>query len=67
MSRNVHKNLAYFNIGEHYSKMLKTITKHKRKFICINDGNTPIDFDRTKIEIQNAFEQILPEQASFEK
>ncbi len=47
--------------------MLKTITKHKRKFICINDGNTPIDFDRTKIEIQNAFEQILPEQASFEK
>lgn len=65
--KNVHSELAYFNIGERYNKMLKTITKQKRKFICINDGNKPIDFDRTKSEIQNAFEQILPEQSSFEK
>lgn len=65
--RNVHKDLAYYNVGEHDSKMLQTITKQKRKFICINDANKPIDFDRTKVEIQNAFKKILPEQSSFEK
>ena len=64
---NVHKDLAYFNVGEHDAKMLKTIRNQKRKFICINDGNTPLDFDWTKNQLQNAFNCILPVQSSFEK
>ena len=65
--RNVHRDLAYYNIGECDTQMLQSIRKQSRKFICINDANKPIDFDRTKHQLQEAFSHILPEKSSFEK
>ncbi|MBR5220211.1 MAG: Stealth CR1 domain-containing protein [Clostridia bacterium] len=65
--KNIHKYLAYYNVGEQDDLMLNTIARQKRKFICLNDGNNVNDFDRTKERIQQAFEQILPEFSSFEK
>lgn len=65
--KNVHSDLAYFNIGEQDRKMLQTICKQTRKFICLNDSYQLTDFDDTKKQLQAAFEQILPERSSFEK
>jgi len=65
--KNVHSDLAYYNVGEHDEKMLRTITQQKRKFICLNDGNKVEDFDKAKHQLQNAFEQILPVRSSYEK
>ena len=65
--RNVHGDLAYYNIGQNDRKMLKAITKQTRKFLCLNDGHFVSDFEQTKMQLQNAFNQILPEASSFEK
>ena len=65
--KNVHRDTAYFNIGQQNRKMLHTIRKQTRKFICLNDSYKLTDFDNAKKQLQEAFEQILPEPSSFEK
>lgn len=65
--RNVHRDLAYYNAGQQEEQMLQAIRNQQRKFLCINDANHPIDFDRTRNRVREAFDQILPEPCSFER
>ena len=61
------------NFGKHYvisdcnDKMIKDIKKKKHKMICINDDENIADFEKTKKEINQAFNEILPEKSLFEK
>ena len=34
--------------------------------ICINDGKTVSNFEKTKLDIIEAFEYILPEKSEYE-
>lgn len=64
--RNVKKDLAYFNVESENQKVVAAIRKHKRKFICINDANDKIDFEKANKEILQAFEEAFPDKSSFE-
>lgn len=57
----------YFEIARDNTKLLEAIRKQKCKMICLNDVDTSIDFEKTKQEIQNAFDKILPRKSNFEK
>ena len=57
----------YFVASDKNKKLLSAIRKQKYKIICINDSVEVVDFEKTKNEIKNAFENILNEKCSFEK
>ena len=67
VAANVQKHLGYFNVDNDNSKLKKTLAKQSKKVVCINDANCPIEFDRVKAELIEAFSQILPDKCSFEK
>lgn len=48
-------------------KIYKTIKNRKYSVLCINDSDESVDFEKTKNELKNAFEQILPKKSDFEK
>lgn len=58
---------AYYTINDNNDSLIKHIKKRKSKLICINDTNPDIDYKKCKIEINEAFQEILPEKSSFEK
>jgi len=64
--RNPRKFGIYFDIGENNERIISCIERQKVKCICINDSNPNIDFDKSKEEINNAFDKILSEKCSFE-
>ena len=64
--KNVMKDFGYFNVANENKKLVETITKQKKKMICINDAQVDADFEELKKELQSAFMQILPEVSSFE-
>lgn len=66
-AKNITRDFQYFDVDSHNEKLLRVITGQKKKSICINDANIPIDFEGAKREICGAFEQILPEKCSFER
>lgn len=66
-AKNITRDFQYFNVKSQNDKLVRTICRQRKKSICINDANTPIDFERAKEEICRAFRQILPEKCSFEK
>ena len=65
--KNVLRDLQYYNIAENNTKLVQTITKQKKKLVCINDARITGDFEQIKSEIQEAFFRILPEPSAFEK
>lgn len=56
----------FFKIGNDNKKMLKVIRNQKYKMICINDSDEIENFEKTKQDIIEAFEKILPEKSTFE-
>lgn len=42
------------------------ITGQKHDMVCLNDGETPVDFEGLRDRLIQAFETILPEKSSFE-
>lgn len=63
---NVQKLCGYYNISDDNSRLLKAITNKENQFLCLNDSNHKIDFEKVKTEIQHAFESVFPEKSSFE-
>lgn len=64
---NIQKDFAYFELNQSREKLVNTITKQKKKVICINDSNITDDLELIQTQIENAFLQILPERSAFEK
>ena len=65
--RNVRKDLSYYGLGEDHEGLLRTIRGQKSRMLCINDAAEVPDADRIQRELQEAFEQILPEASAFER
>lgn len=56
----------FFLISDDNEKIIKAITGQKYKMICLNDNAEITDFEKTKDEINTAFEKILNEKSKFE-
>ena len=55
-----------FFLSSNNDSIIDSIINMKYKMICLNDGNPYYDFEKAKIELNLAFEKILPEKSSFE-
>lgn len=69
-AKNILKDFQYFELKEtdgSNEKLLNTITKQKKKMICINDVWGDAEFESMKHQLQHAFEHIFPEKSEFEK
>ena len=66
-AQNINKYFKYFDLAADNTELYRTIKTQKKKIVCINDANCPIDFDRISVELSKLFEEILPEKSSFEK
>lgn len=60
------KNGKYYDMSGNNEKVVNDIKRQKSKMICLNDSSMRFDFEKTKKEIIDAFETILPEKSSFE-
>lgn len=56
-----------FPITNENSKLISAIKSKKYKVLCINDGHNIEDFEKTKNEINMAFEEKFKDKCSFEK
>ncbi|MBQ8192739.1 MAG: Stealth CR1 domain-containing protein [Bacilli bacterium] len=57
----------YFGVGNDNSELISYIKEQKGKCVCINDSNSSVDFEKCKLEINDAFDEILSEKSSYEK
>lgn len=57
----------FFILDDQNIELTKAIKNRKYKCICINDDEEIKDFDKVKEQINNCFENKLPEKSSFEK
>ena len=56
----------YYEIDNNNDAIIKAIKNKKYKLICINDANVNVDFEKAKMEINNAFETVFKEKSNFE-
>ena len=56
--------LKYLNDNSYNIKELKS---GKYKFVCINDVIMDIDFDKSKKEINDTLQELLPNKSQYEK
>jgi hypothetical protein len=66
-SKNVDKLLRYYEVSDDNPKLIKNIETQGSTFLCINDANHQINFEKAKAEIIQAFEKVLPKKSSSEK
>ncbi len=64
---NLHRNFAYFEIGNDNRKLISCIKGKKKKLICINDTCKEVDFEKAVNEINDALESSLSQNSPFEK
>ena len=57
----------YFGVSNNNEEIIDSIINQKYKMICINDSDSNVDFEKSKKEINDAFDNILNEKSSFEK
>ena len=57
----------YFGVSDNNDEIISSIINQKYKMICINDSDSNVDFEKSKKEINDAFDKILNEKSSFEK
>ena len=55
-----------FELSENNQIIISNIINQKYKVICMNDSNLTIDINKTKQELIEAFNKILPEKSSYE-
>ena len=56
----------YFEMSNNNSEIISSIKEKKYKIICINDANKNIDFEKSKKEINSAFETVFRKKSCFE-
>lgn len=57
----------YFKVRNKNRGLKNDVLSHKYKFICINDNDKLADFEKTREDIIQMFEAILPEKSGFER
>lgn len=57
----------YYSLSNNNDELYNYIRSPKSSIVCINDTNKDIDFDKVTKELNNIFEEKLPNKSSFEK
>jgi hypothetical protein len=60
------KNCHYYNPKSEIEAIKSDMRLHKYKMICINDPEDLPNFEKTKNEVIEAFDRILPDKSSYE-
>lgn len=67
MPYNIFSDGQFFQLNnECIPVIVDCIRRQKRNMICLNDPSEPIDFEKNKTKIIEAFNEMLPEKSSFE-
>jgi hypothetical protein len=66
VSENVDKMLGYFNISNDSAPVAAAIKSGKKRLLCINDANTPVDFEKIKLDLISAFEEKFAGKSKYE-
>lgn len=64
---NLAHTFRYFDVDNQNKALLRCIRTQKVKEVCINDSNFPIEFERVRAELNQSFEEILPQKSAFER
>lgn len=56
----------YCVLGFNNQRILEILEKQKYKMVCLNDSDNIEDFDKTKENLINSFDSILPKKSEFE-
>lgn len=56
-----------FSMSDINDEIVSAIKNKNYQMICINDGDMNYDFEKAKIEIISAFDEMFPEKSTFEK
>ncbi len=65
--RNIKRDLSYYDLGDDQNQLLQAIRMQKSSILCVNDAESVQDEERTRQELQEAFQQILSKRSSFER
>ena len=61
-------NFGKFHVLDNSNKKVTEDIKNKKYYaICLNDSYRITEFEKVKVELEEAFKSILPEKSSFEK
>lgn len=60
-------NTASMLLTDDNSWLKDQLKNNKYKLICLNDSDSLKDFEKTKEEMKNLFEDLFPNKSSFEK
>ena len=60
------KHFSYYDVADDRQDLINTILKQSKKIICMNDTKKEFNFEKTKEEVNDAFEKILPDKSKFE-
>ncbi len=66
-AKNIQRDFRYFSVSGHVDRLLRMIRKQKKKIICINDVSSLQETEHIKNLIREAFREILPDAAEFER
>ncbi len=58
---------CFFSIGRDDAAIADTISHRRYPMICLNDDDPSLDFEQAKQQLQDLFQQILPNKSAFEK
>jgi len=64
---NTYKDTKMFPLVFKSGKAIKAISEQACSLVCINDSEYIMNFEKTMLGVNAAFESILPEKSSFEK
>jgi hypothetical protein len=65
--KNLHKDFKYYELQNENTELLETISRQKKKIVCINDSSATMNFPRVQREIKDALTSILPDKSKYEK
>ena len=56
----------HFELGSDNRDVCEAIRTQRYTAICLNDSSDAVDFEKTRVQLKKAFEEILPEKSSYE-
>ena len=66
-SRNGKRYSSYYRLGNYIKTLIRTIRRQMGSILCVNETMSVQDEERTRQELQEAFQQILSKRSSFER
>ncbi len=63
----LHRKFRYFDMSDTSGRAEACIRRQGRKMVCLNDSDTPMDFEERKASLLEAWDAVLPQPSAFER